>query len=359
MALFASKNRKPGSKIFSLKLLPYSGTVPYLRVVLIFFRSNQVSTGILLAIFTLLVHLPALLGFITPDAAPADGAGMFYNLLFGWLAAQPLLSAIASALLVFIQGLLVNWLVNNSRVNPERNWLAPLLYVLVMSCVPDFLFLSPAIVAVTVMPIMLRLIFQIYKSADPTMIVFDAGFLTALGALFYIPTLWLFPVILLGLTHLRSLKPREIAVFMTGLFIPGFLGWIVALWNNMGGGFIQLHFSTLWQFWDFQTDFQLSTLLRSSLLLLLALTVLLSFNVYYQKRLMQVQKYNNILYWIILVTCVTAILRKTPSVEHFALAGTSVGIFMALSFQSLKNKAIAEVLFFGLLAVIGFVMFIF
>jgi hypothetical protein len=326
--------------------------------VLVLFRSNQVSTALILAIFTILVRLPALLGYVTPDPFADDSAGMLYRFLFGWSTENPFLSALTAAAIVFVQALLVNWLVNQSRVNPERNWLAPLLYVLVMSCTPDLLFLSAPLVAVTVMPIMLRLIFQIYKSSEPTMIVFDAGFLTALGALFYVPFMWLFPVMLLALTHLRTLKLREIAVFISGLFVPGFLGWIVAVWQNMGGLFRKAHFSTLWQVWDLGIEQQLPVLVRSSVLLLLALTVLLSFNTYYHKRLMQVQKYNNIMYWIILATCATAFLRNTPTIEHFALAGTSVGIFLALSFQSLKNKAIAEVLFFGLLALVGFVMFI-
>ena len=325
---------------------------------LVFFRNNQVSTAILLAIFTFLVRIPAILGYITPDEQPADGAGMLYEMIFGQVAQNHTLSAILSAILVFIQGLLVNWLINRTRVNPERNWLGPLLYVVVVSAIPDFLFLSAPLVAATFFPLTVRLTFQIYKSNDPTLIVFDTGFLIGVAALFYVPAMWYFLPILLGLAHVRSVKVREIVVFFGGLAVPGFLGWVYALWHNSGSVFRSQQFGSLWQFWNFQIDSSLSIQIRCGLLALLFLTVLLSFNAYYFKRLIQVQKYNNILYWLLLTTCVSALLRNVPTLEHFLLAGTSVGIFLALSFQNIKNKAIAEVLFFSLIVVIECIMFI-
>lgn len=325
---------------------------------LVFFRNNQVSTAILLAVFTFLVRIPAILGYVAPDAQPVDGAGMLYEMLFGQLAQNHTLSAVLSAILVFIQGLLVNWLVNKTRVNPERNWLAPLLYVAAVSAIPDFLFLSAPLVAATFLPLTLRLTFQIYKSPDPTLMVFDTGLLTGIGALFYVPALWFFPAVLLGLTHLRSLKVREIVAFFGALLVPEFLGWVYALWHNEGSVFRSIQFGSLWQFWDFHLDSSLSILIRCGLLALLLLTVLFSFNTYYFKRLIQVQKYNNILYWVLLTTCLSAFLRNVPTLEHFVLAGTSIGIFLALSFQNLKNKAIAEVLFFSLIVLIECVMFI-
>lgn len=325
---------------------------------LVFFRNNQVSTAILLAIFTFLVRIPAILGYIVPDGQPVDGAGMLYEMLFGQIAQNHTLSAILSAMLVFVQGLLVNWLVNKTRVNPERNWLAPLLYVVVVSAISDFLFLSAPLVAATFLPLVLRLTFQIYKSTDPTLIVFDAGLLTGLGALFYIPFLWFFLPVLLGLTHLRSLKIREIIVFFAALAVPGFLGWFYALWHNAGSAFSSQQFGSLWQFWNFHLESSLNIQIRCGLLVLLLLIVLFSFNAYYFKRLIQVQKYNNIMYWVLLTTCLSAFLRNVPTLEHFVPAGTVVGIFLALSFQSLKNKAIAEVLFFSLIVIIECIMFI-
>jgi hypothetical protein len=244
---------------------------------------------------------------------------------------------------------LMNWMVNTSRVNPERNWLVPLFYVLVTSCLVDFQFLSPPLVAATFFPITYRLVFNIYKSSSITLITFDVGLLLATAALFYVPVIWLLPIGLLSVLHLRSIKTREIAVFFAGAFVPGFIGWSTAVWFDQGAEFRKEQFRVLFEFWDFNLSFSLVFAAQIALLTLLLLIVLFSYNIYYFKRLIQVQKYNNIFYWLIFAVTASILLRNQPQIEHFLLAGTAVGTFLALTFQSMRNKAIAEVLFLALI----------
>ncbi|MEY3242185.1 MAG: hypothetical protein RIR11_3624 [Bacteroidota bacterium] len=322
------------------------------------FRNNQVTTALMIALFTGLIRMPALMGFISPDTTPVDGAGNLYLLLFGWASNAPFLSALVSAILVFIQALLMNWMVNTSRVNPERNWLVPLFYVLAMSCVADFQFLSPPLVAATFFPIVYRLIFDIYKSSSITLITFDAGVLLATAALFYVPIIWLLPIGLLSILHLRSIKTRDIMVFLLGAFVPGFIGWSIAVWFDQGAEFRREQFRVLFEFWDFNLDFSLVTIAQIGLLILLLMIVLFSYNIYYFKRLIQVQKYNNIFYWLIFAVIVSILLRNQPQIEHFLLAGTGISTFLALTFQSMRNKAIAEVLFLALVVLSLTVMFL-
>jgi hypothetical protein len=327
--------------------------------VLTLFRNNQVTTVFVLALFTVLMRLPALLGFITPDPVPPQGAGQIYNVLFGWTADAPTWSAVISTVFVLGQAILMNWLVNSSRVNPERNWLVPLFYVVVVSSTSSFQFLSPALVAATFFPPMYRLLFSIYKSNEITLAVFDTGLLTATAALFYLPVLWLLPVLLLSIWHVRSLKLREIGVFVAGAFVPGFLGWSWAFLNNQGGVFRRQHLLGLFEFWDFHLPESLSVLVQSGVLLFFFLIVIMGYSVYYHKRLIQIQKYNNLLYWLIFATIFTVVFRNQPGTTHFLIAAISVSTFTALSFQSFKNKAVAELLFITLLGGIFTIMFAF
>jgi hypothetical protein len=319
--------------------------------VLALFRNNQVTTALMIALFTGLIRMPALMGFISPDITPVDGAGKLYLLLFGWASNAPFLSAVVSAILVFIQALLMNWMVNTSRVNPERNWLVPLFYVLITSCIADFQFLSPPLVAATFFPIIYRLVFNIYKSSSITLITFDISLLLAIAALFYVPIIWLLPIGLLSILHLRSIKSREIVVFFLGAFVPGFIGWSTAVWFDQGAEFRREQFRVLFEFWDFNLNFSLIYITQIGLITLLLLIVLFSYNTYYFKRLIQVQKYNNIFYWLIFAVTISILLRNQPQVEHLLLAGTAISTFLALTFQSMRNKSIAEVLFFALIVV--------
>ena len=298
------------------------------------------------------MRLPAFLGLIQPNAVATTGAGQLYHILFGWSVNMPFLSALVSAILVFAQALMMNWLVNSSRVNPERNWLVPLFYVVFMSCIPGYQFLSPPLVAVTFFPAVYRLLFRMYKSNEITLLAFDIGLLISTAALFYLPVLWILPIILLSMTHLRSLKIREISVFTAGAFVPGFLGWATAFWFNQGGVFRKQHFTTLFEFWDINFQFAFSALVQAIVLAFLLLIILMSYNTYYYKRLIQIQKYNNMLYWLVFTVLAIAFFRNQPQAEHFLLAGTAVGIFLALTFQGIKNKGVAEVFFIALLGLI-------
>jgi hypothetical protein len=295
--------------------------------VLALFRNNQVTTALLLGLFTLLLRLPGILGLIPFDTDSEGDAGFTYSLLLGWAIDKPTVSAILSTLLVFLQAILMNWLVNQSRVNPDRNWLVPMFYVLLASCVSDFQFLSPPLVAATFLPLVYRLIFNIYKGNNTTLLVFDIGLLVATAALIYLPVFWLLPVALLSIDQ----------------------GW----------EFRHAHFSGLFEFWDLDLSISISTWVKVGFMAFLLLLVFFNYGTYYHKRLIQVQKYNNLLYWLIISVCLTAFLRNIPHAEHFILAATGVGTFLALSFQSLKNKGVAEVLFIALLGAIYTTMFIF
>ncbi len=323
------------------------------------FKNNQAATALVLAVFAILVRLPGLLGLVTPDTDPVSGTGLAYQMLFGWASESPRLSAIAATVLVYVQALLMNWLVNQSRVNPDRNWLVSLLYVLLTSCIVDFQYLSAPLVAATFLPVAYRLLFHIYKSNDTTILIFDIGLLISTAALFYLPSIWLLPVALLSILHLRSLKINEIGAFVAGAITPGFLGWAVAFLYNQGGVFRHAHFSGLFEFWDVNFAQSIPVLSKIGLLLALLLVVFFGYSTYYYKRLIQIQKYNNLLYWLIFAVCAVALLRHQPQTEHFLLASTAVSIFWALSFQSMKNKGVAEVLFFALLGTIFTVMFVF
>ncbi len=323
------------------------------------FRNNQAATALVLAVFAILVRLPGLLGFVAPAPDIVGGTGPTYQLLFGWAAESPRLSAIAATVLVYVQALLMNWLANQSRVNPERNWLVSLLYVLLASSIADFQYLSAPLVAATFLPVAYRLLFRIYKSNDIALLVFDIGLLISAAALFYLPTFWLLPVALLSILHLRSLKINEMAALAAGAFTPGFLGWAVAFLNDQGGAFRHAHFSGLFEFWNFEFTQSIVGWAKIGLMAAMFLVVLFGYGTYYYKRLIQIQKYNNLLYWLIFAVCAIAFLSNELRAEHFLLALTGMGVFWALSFQSMKNKGVAEVLFLALLGAVFTVMFAF
>jgi hypothetical protein len=336
----------------------FSGLSFFQKQMLALFRTNQIGAVVPLALYVALLHLPAYMGWLVPSAAsaPKPAEGLLYAWGFGWLVVQPFWSAVVAALLVFLQAVLVNWICNESRIAHERNWLPAVLYVLVASSITDFQFVSPPLVAVTFVLLAIRKVFLTYKSGDTTLILFDSGLFVALGGLFYPMCMWVLLALYLGIAQMRAFRLREQAVFLTGAFTPGFLAWTWSFCQDQGALFRHRHLFSLFQWWGFRLDQSPATLLSAGILALMGAVVLLGYGSYVSKKLMNVQKYIGVLYWLMLVVVLSFLLIRQPQAEHFLLAAPAVGIFLGMTFQSARNPLLAELLHLLLLAGLGAAM---
>ncbi len=230
------------------------------------FRNNQSTTVFLLALYAGVLHLPALLGWVQPPEKLAEGdGGLLYQTFFGRADRNVTFSAISAAVLVFLQALLVNRLADTFRIMDDRNWLPGALYVLAASCVPDFLFLSPALVAATFIPIASLRIFSVYKQTVAYGAVFDSAFWITVASFVHPPAIWGLAVSYFGLFSLRSFPAREQFVFLTGILAPIVLAVAGYFWVDQAADFWQMQLSR----WAYLPAFSLGLDLYGSLKLTL------------------------------------------------------------------------------------------
>jgi hypothetical protein len=322
--------------------------------VLLFFRNNQITSLLPLALYVGLTHASALSGY-TPAPTQVAGAGLLYQAWFGWAADAPFLSALAAAILVFVQALLTNVLADQFRLLSDRNWLPGVLYVLAASALPDFLFLSPPLVAATFVPMALRCIFKAYKVPRATALIFDTGFWIAVASLFYPTALLLFVAGFACINVMRSFNLREQLVFVTGTLAPLSLAWLWYFWGDRGGAFRAEHLADIFQFFNFDLLADPKTPLKTVFWGLLLAIFLFSFGSYFARKTIHLQKCITTLYWFLLVGGLSATLHPEWRWEHFLLPTAAAGIFLAMSFQDVRNRFVAEMLH---LALLGFALFI-
>ncbi len=303
------------------------------------------------------MHASALLGYVQPVYGIGSEGGVLYRDWFGWVAQHPQFSAVGAAVLVLVQALLINNLADRFRLLNDRNWLPGLFYVLAASCLPDFLFLSPPLIAATFIPLALRRIFQAYKVPHAHALVFDAGFWATLGSLFYPPTLFLLLAAYVGVNIMRSFNVREQLVYLSGVFVALFLAWLWYFWSDRGGIFWTVQFSGLFGFYNFKPTLDTVFILKALVIAILLCMVVLSINTYFHRKLIQAQKAVTILYWFMFVGGAGVLLQDDPLPAHLLLIMPSIGIFMALSFFALRNRFIAEILHVALLGVVLFIQF--
>ncbi len=306
------------------------------------FRNNQFFRLAPLAGYVVLLRLPALLGWVAmPETALGGCLGQW---VCGFFAGQTVLSALAAAVLVFWQGFLVNRLDNEFRLAADRTWFPAVFYVLTVSLLTEFLFISPVLLAATVLPMILQRIFSGYKQQVSFGSIFDVGFLLALGSLFYAPFLWMLVPVLAGIGMLRSFNFRERLVLLAGVFAPLFLAWLWFFWRDSGGEFWQTQFGQLFHWPSFDLEFGLKTCLQLAMLAVFVVVALLNFGSYTSRKSIQVQKFIGILFWFLFAGGLTVFTLPSIAVAHFLLLASPLGIFLALTFLNIKNRALAEVL---------------
>lgn len=324
---------------------------------LAFFRNNQFTTSILLALYVTLTHLAPLLGKAPMPESDASMWGALYRDWFGWLASKPFWSAAGAATLVFVQALMVNKLADDFRLLGDRNWLPGLFYALTAACLPDFLFWSPPLVAATFVPMILRRIFRAYKQPKATSLVFDAAFWTTVASLFYPPAIFLSVAGYFSLGILRSYTFRERMVSLTGALTPIFLAWLWYFWTDRGGEFWQIQFGRLFDFYDFNFAFLSEKVLQTLLVSIFLATVVLSYGTYTFRKALDVQKFVGVLYWFLFVALLAILLQKNPRAAHFLLLMPSLGIFMAMSFSAFRTRFYPEMFHLALLGAVLFIQF--
>lgn len=318
-----------------------------------FFRNNRATALVPLAFYTALLRLPVWLGW---HARGEEGlTGMLYDGLFAFGEWDPLWSAIAAAALVFFQAIMWNRVADDFRLLQERSWFPGMVNVMVASALPAFHYLSAPLVAISLLPVVVRKVFKAYKQPAAYLLVFDAAFWTGVMSLVYPPAIFLAVATFVGIYLVRSFSGREQLVFLSGLWIPLFLFWVGAFWFDRGG-----------QFWHRQFDFSPMTapvslsgpqLAELAFLTFLLLTVLLGSGLYFRKRLIQVQKYLSVLYWYLAASGLAVLLAGPLLPQAFLPAAPVVGLLLSISFAQIRNRVFAELLHLTLFCVILLIQF--
>ncbi|MDO8366483.1 MAG: hypothetical protein Q7T20_06780 [Saprospiraceae bacterium] len=321
-----------------------------------FFRSNQFFVAIPLALYVIIVHLGALMGTLQPPA-PALDHGLLYQSWFGWVETQPFYSALTATFLVFIQAVSVNVWADEYRLMGERNWFPGLFYTLLVSALPDFLFVSAPLVAATFLPFSLWRIFKAYQKPNVAAAIFDGALWIAVASLFYPPSLWLLVAGFTGLGVVRVFRLHERFIFFTGIFAPLFLVWLWYFWADRGVEFRDAQWGNLFQIYRFDAVFDAKMLYKTMLVAFLAFFSLLGIGSLSNRKGIQSQKFAGVLYWFLAVGVLSLLLRPVWRWEQLLLPAAASGILLSHAFQSMRNRFWAELWHFCILAFVLFIQF--
>jgi hypothetical protein len=294
-----------------------------------------------LAIYALLLHLGGLLGHVQMQEGASAGS-LIYDAWFGNLAATPFHASLSALVLVFVQGFVVNVLIDQFRLLGERNWFPGLFYVLVASSVPSLSFLSAPLVAATFCPV-----FYLGGCSGPTrsrtlpLLFLTPVFGSVVASLFYPPAILLLIGAFAGLEVVRSFSMRERAVLLSGAFVPVFLAWAFYFWLDRGGEFRDIQFS-LDLLPTLEGEWGVLQWLQAAWWSAVLMVAFLSFGGLSSRKLIQAQKSVKALYWSLTVALISSLWAEHWNWQQLLLCAPALGSILALLFASIRRKIWAE-----------------
>lgn len=184
------------------------------------FKQKSPVNIILILIFGLLLKLPL---FLDPRViVDPENDGKLYTALVSWIGGESgsMSASVIAFFLLYLQSLLLNFLINEYRMTSKQTFLPAMAYMLLTSLLPEWSYLSAALVASTFILLMYILLFNLYNTTGANSKIFNIGLLAGIASFVFFPSVFFSLSIILGIMVLRPLRFNEIILFLMGVLTP-------------------------------------------------------------------------------------------------------------------------------------------
>lgn len=282
------------------------------------FQSTGPFTFLMLLVYAAAVHVHA---FISPMAlAPEE-----YSPLTQWLIAGltdtlhiPLYYiGLVQWVLITFTGMALSTLMQRFKLVNKPTLLPAMTFVLLCSFFPSLLMALPQVWSGLLTLVILFKIFSAYNKQRCDMTYFDAGSLSALATLLYLPSAILLVFGILAMLRMRSTTFREFVIYLTGLFTPVFLLGTLLFWL---GGTEALLKAEVPEFSFFRGEaalFSTAVIVKMSVVGIVLILALVLFTEKISSNLIQIRRYMSVTIWLLLAGIVAMGIAYPPSEAAF------------------------------------------
>lgn len=271
----------------------------------------------------------------------------FYSLVTGLMKYLPAWAGpLLGVILVNLQGIHLNLILNKHEVLYKQSWLPALLYVVLASLLPAFLWLHPLLFVNSILLFALDRIFSLYKSSSPMSLAFDGAFLLSVAALFYLPAAVLGIFYLLCILILRPFSWREWTVGIIGLLLPFFLAFLWYFLNDQLLRFYeQVFISGIKRQIDLRQIFNIGYSFSLAVVGVLFVLALLRLQINYFKNVTKARLIQQLLILMIPVCLLSVMVSRDELLYRFSTLALPLSVYLAYYFLSARKIWISECLF--------------
>jgi hypothetical protein len=187
--------------------------------VIALFRQKTPANIVLMLIFGLLIKLPV---FMHPKLITLPSDGKLYSLLASALKGPggALAASFIAFLLLYLQAMMVNYIVNEYRMTTKQTFLPAMSFMLITSLVPEWSYLSSPLVSATIILWCFSKVFHLYNLDHANGKIYNIGLLTGLASFFFFPSVLFAVCLLIGFMILRPFRLNEFILFLIGITTP-------------------------------------------------------------------------------------------------------------------------------------------
>lgn len=264
---------------------------------------------------------------------------------------------IIACVLIFVQAAYINRIVVKHRIASVITLWPGLIYILLVSLLPSYSYLSPVLIANTFILMVLSDIFKIYKKPFVVEYIFNAGVFISLASMIYSPYIIFAGAAFIGLAIIRSFKSKEIIQFFSGLFVPYFLygTWKYYRGSTMADSLSLINFNLGWPDQLLPTQNYHYVLLAA--LAMILVIVIFSYGSNMMKKSIQTQKKIDILYWFMAFGMISLLFTDRMAYDHIIVLAIPLAVMLDMNLLRVSNTMLAELLHLGVLIFIGLLHF--
>lgn len=309
------------------------------------FRQKTPGNIFVLLIFGLLLKMPV---FLYPKPAVAtENDAEFYHRLVTWLqsagANSALMSSVVAFLLLYVQALMLNYIMNEFRMMSKPTYLPAMSYLLITTLLPEWSFLSSPLVATTLILWAIAILFRLYNVQVARGPVFNMGLLIGLSSYLYFPSAAFLLCFLLGMMILKPFRLNEVILFLLGGLTPYyFYGTYLFLTDNLSFHSFLPHVSVAVPVVKSSVWLAVSTLLLTIPFLIGGFYVQGNLH----KMLIQVRKNWSIVLLYLVLAFFVPFINTYAAFSNWILVAVSFAAFHAATYFYLPKKWVGQAIFF-------------
>ncbi len=274
----------------------------------------------------------------------SDAGAYLGSYICDFFASSPIIGGIITCFLIFIQIILLNRIAIINKLSNSITLYTGMVYLILTILIPQFLVLSPAVLAVTFLLLSLSNLMYSFKIKGSPGHVFNTGFWLAVASLCYsgitVFLIWGF----IGFTILRRFRTKEGMRYLVGFIVPYIWTMVIAYFQGDYMDFIQTQFVDNIGFPEIDFTQDLLFYVPAIIFALFTIFSFLNYGQYMRKKIIQSQKKISIIFWFLAFALVSIFLTYNVDMTHLYFLAIPLSFFLSESLVSLENKSVGELL---------------